>query len=101
MSSLFDGNRKVYVCGDFNIWTEDDTDNHAKRFLEVVGNFNYKNVVCEPTTRSGHVLDLMCDESDDDLVEVHVDPNYMAQNFYKMVNFKIKTNTENKIVKKI
>ena len=30
-----------YACGDFNIWTEDDTDNHAKRFLEVVGNFNY------------------------------------------------------------
>ena len=22
MSSLFDENRKVYVCGDFNIWTE-------------------------------------------------------------------------------
>ena len=44
---------------------------------------------------------VMCDESDDDLVEVHVDPDYMAQNFHKMVNFKIKTNTENKIVKKI
>ena len=40
MSSLFDENRKVYVCGDFNIWAEDDTDNYAKRFLEVVGNFN-------------------------------------------------------------
>ena len=28
MSSLFDENRKVYVCGDFTIWTEDDTDHH-------------------------------------------------------------------------
>ena len=47
-------------------------------------------------------LDLvMCDESDDDLVEVHVEPGYMTQNFHKMVNFKMKTNTENKIVKKI
>ena len=45
MSFLFDENRKVYVCGDFNIWAEDDTDNYTKRFLEVVGNFNYKNVV--------------------------------------------------------
>ena len=100
MSSLFDENRKVYVCGDFNIWAEDDTDNYTKRFLEVVGNFNYKNVVCEPTARYGHIglLDLvMCD----DLVEVYVDPEYMAQNFHKLVNFKIKTNTENKIVKKI
>ena len=43
----------------------------------------------------------MCDELDDDLVEVYVDPDYMAQNFHKLVNFKIKTNTENKIVKKI
>ena len=97
MSSLFDENRKVYVCGDFNIWAEDDTDNYKKRFLEVVGNFNYKNVVCEPTARSGHILDLvMCDELDDDLVEVYVDPDYMAQNFHKLVSFRIKTNTENK-----
>ena len=102
MSSLFDENRKVYICGDFNIWTEDNTDNYAKRFLEVIENFNYKNVVCEPTSRSGHILDLvMCDESDNSLVEVSVEPDYMAQNFHKMVNFKIKTNTENKIVKKI
>ena len=34
-------------------------------------------------------------------MEVYVDPDYMAQNFHKLVNFKIKTNTENKIVKKI
>ena len=69
---------------------------------KVVGNFNYKNVVCEPTARSGHILDLvMCDELDDDLVEVYVDPDYMAQNFHKIVNFRIKTNTENEIVKKI
>ena len=102
MSSLFDENRKVYVCGDFNIWTEDDTDNYTKRFLEVVGNFNYKNVVCEPTARSGHILDLvMRDEFDDDLVEVYVDSDYMAQNFHKLVNFRIKTNTENEIVRKI
>ena len=38
MSSLFDENRKVYVCDDFNIWAEDDTDNYTKRFLEVIGN---------------------------------------------------------------
>ena len=36
MSSLFDENRKVYVCGDFNIWAEDDTDNYTKRFLETL-----------------------------------------------------------------
>ena len=56
MSSLFDENRKVHVCGDFNIWTEDDTDNHAKRFLEAVGNFNFKNVVCEPTGLDIYVI---------------------------------------------
>ena len=50
--------------------------------------------VCEPTARSGHILDLvMCDELDDDLVEVYVDPDYMAQNFHKLVNFRIKTVT--------
>ena len=36
MTSLFDENRKVYVCGDFNIWTEDDTDNHAKDFWKLL-----------------------------------------------------------------
>ena len=44
---------------------------------------------------------MICDESDDDLVEVHVEPDYMAQNFHKMINFKIKTYAENKIVKKM
>ena len=46
---------------------------------------------------------MMYDESDDDMVEVglHVEPDYMGQNFHKMVNFKIKTNVENKLVKKI
>ena len=59
-------------------------------------------MVCEPTARFGHILDaVMCDEMDDDLVEVYVDPNYMAKNFHNLVNFRIKTNTENKIVKKI
>ena len=43
----------------------------------------------------------MCGESDDDLVEVLIEPDDMAQHFHKMVNFKIKTNAENKIVKKI
>ena len=47
-------------------------------------NFNYKNVVCEPASRSRNMLDLViCDEMDDDLVEVHVEPDYMAQNFHK------------------
>ena len=56
-------------------------------------------MVCEPTARFGHILDaVMCDEMDDDLVEVYVDPNYMAQNFHNLVNFRIKTNTENKMV---
>ena len=55
------------------------------------------NVVCEPTSRSGHVLDLvMCDEVND-LVEVHVEPDCMAQNFHKIVNFKLKP-TENKMI---
>ena len=31
MSSLFYENSKVYVCGDFNIWTE-DIDNYTKDF---------------------------------------------------------------------
>ena len=61
-----------------------------------------KNVACEPTSMSDHILDLvMCDKLDDGLVGVHVEPDYMAQKFLKMVNFKIKTNAENNIVKKI
>ena len=44
---------------------------------------------------------MMCDEPDDHLVEVRVELDYMAQNFHKMVNFKVKTSAENEIVKKI
>ena len=98
MSSLLDENRKVYICGNSNIWAEDDIHDYATRFLEVIGNFSNKNAVCEPTSRCGHILDLvMGDEMDDDPVEVRVEPDYMAQNFHKVVNFKIKTDTENRI----
>ena len=59
-------------------------------------------MVCEPPARSGHILDLvMCDELYDDLVEAYVDPDYMAQNFHKLANFRIKTNTENNIYEDI
>ena len=96
-SSLLDENKKAYVCGDFNIWAEDDTDMYMRRFLKVTEDFNYKNVVCEPTSRLGHVLDLvMCDETDDDLVEVHVKPDYRTQNFHKTLNFKSNISIENK-----
>ena len=55
--ALFNENRKAYICGDFNTWVEDDTYNYKKIFLEVIGNFNYKNVVYELTSRSGHMHD--------------------------------------------
>ena len=51
--------KKFYSCGNSYIWVDDDTDNYAKRFLEVTANFNHKNVVCEPTSRCGHVFDLV------------------------------------------
>ena len=48
------------------------------------------------------MLDLVTrDITDDDLVEVCVDPGYMAQKFHRMVNFKLKSLTENKMIKKI
>ena len=102
LNTIFDENRQVYICGDFNIWADQENDRYNIKLREIIENYNYMNIVNKPTTRSEHTLDLvLCEKSDNCLVEVDVELDYIARNFHKLVTFKLNTRSESKIVKNI
>ena len=57
---------KLVIAGDFNFHVEDNSDNHAKRFLDLLNCFNLcvQNIVT-PTHKSNHVLDVIITRSDE------------------------------------
>ena len=55
--------RQTYICGDFNIWLDHPNDNNVNRFIEIIECHNLENGVSEPTSRSGHTLDLIIYDS--------------------------------------
>ena len=60
-------NNVIYL-GDFNTWVDDNNNNDAHIFLELLDTFNLKNFVNEPTCRSGHTLDLVITNEQNPLV---------------------------------
>ena len=49
----------VFVCGDFNLWIDNQEDNNVKFFLEIMDSFNLINKVNSATSTGGHILDLV------------------------------------------
>merc|ERR1712074_53970 len=50
-------NENVLYLGDFNIWVDDLNNSEARKFNDILSNFNLVNHVCSPTQKSGHTLD--------------------------------------------
>ena len=61
-------NENVLYLGDFNIWVDDLNNSEARKFNDILSNFNLVNHVCSPTQKSGHTLDLILTKSNCDLV---------------------------------
>ncbi|XP_064639772.1 uncharacterized protein LOC135495242 [Lineus longissimus] len=58
----------LVVCGDFNFHVNDDSDNNAKRFLELLDTFGLDQHVLGPTHISGNTLDLILSRRCESLV---------------------------------
>ena len=58
----------VIYLGDLNTWVDDVNNNEAHIFLELLDTFNLKNLVNEPTCRSGHTLDLVITKKQNPIV---------------------------------
>ena len=95
MSAVYNEDKSIYICGDFNVWVEDRSDQYARKFMEVLDVFDCRNVIETSTSLSDHILDLLiCENSDDRVRDVEVEPDFFLSYFHGLVtliNLKIKT----------
>ena len=73
--NLSENYEPAIICGDFNIHVEDETDSHAKKFLRLLEDFGWHNIISEPTHIKGGTLDLILTQKlyDDHMELVNVD----------------------------
>ena len=57
---------RLLICGDFNIFWLDDTDNNRKNLFNILETFNLYQHIENSTHKSGHLLDYII--SDDQLI---------------------------------
>ena len=57
---------EILLVGDFNFHIDDQHDVCAKRFIDLIESFNFKQLVNQPTHQCGHTLDLVMVRSDVD-----------------------------------
>ena len=56
---------RLFITGDFNIHVDNENDNTAKRFSNILDIFSLSQHVKSPTHTSGHTLDLVITRKDD------------------------------------
>ena len=93
---------EVLICGDFNFWIDDEENVDAKRFTEIMNILGYQNHVKNVTSRTGHLLDLVFSESNNDLIHsVDVDNICTISPVHMVVKFRLKIMSNIKYKKKI
>ena len=92
--------RNTVVCGDFNLWMDDEEDNYVKEFKEILEEFNIINGVLSPTSISGHTIDLVIYYGNSNFVSnVEVEPDFGLCKVHRLVTFSINIE-RSKILKK-
>ena len=67
--------KNVIYMGDFNLWMNDLNDGDARRFTEILHNFDLINHVNAPTYDSGRILDLIITKNCSNLLgDIEVEP---------------------------
>ena len=54
----------IVICGDFNIWIDDENDRSAIKLTDIMASFGLSNNVSGATSISGHTLDLIFSDPD-------------------------------------
>lgn len=94
--------RWTYFCGDFNIWIDSPRDNNERGFIELIESLNLENIVCQHTSRSGHILDLIIGEKENNQIgRIEVEPDHTLSYFHKLVTFELRTNEHSEIFNRI
>ena len=80
----------VVICGDFNLWIDDQSLYSPQEFLELMDSFHMVNRVLESTSIGGHILDLVFSDKSNDVVgNVKVDDICCISPVHKLVSFRI------------
>ena len=73
MNNLICFNKKLIICGDFNIHVDNAEGREAEFFLDTSASFGLKNHIFTPTHVAGHTLDLVITRDSDEIVLTNID----------------------------
>ena len=83
----------TYICGDFNIWYEQLDNRLSRELYELMATYQQKNYVCDITTNTGHMLDLIFGDSESRVISgVRVDDLIDISPVHKLIYFKLPSN---------
>lgn len=92
----------IYICGDFNLRIDDVNDQHSKTFIDMMSAQQLLNKVHEPTSQSGHILDLVfCDSILARIHHLEVEPDFATSPCHKLITFMIEVRRNSKSRKSI
>ena len=101
LDSLVNLNNTV-ICGDFNLWYENTSDNYVSEFIELLTSHDLMNSVTTPTALSGHILDLVIHKVDPKIVQnCLVENECLISPFHKQVTFGLKIDGPSPVMKTI
>lgn len=87
----------VIICGDFNVWMDDLSARYVSDFVDMIDSFNLANMVDEPTTIGGHMIDLVLVDKANNLVQdVQVEDIFSISPVHKLINFSVQLAMERK-----
>ena len=82
--------RNILICGDFNLHVDNKADNYVKEFLEILESHNLENCVDDPTTLSNHLIDLVIQNKDSNIVSgLEVEPDCTISPVHKLISFNV------------
>ena len=88
---ILNGNRKILICGDFNLHTDNKTDNYVNEFTELLESHDLGNVINKLTSLSNHIIDLVIQNKNEKVVHGrHIEPECVISPMHKLILFNIK-----------
>ena len=82
LDSLTESHSHLIVTGDFNCWVDIDENSQSRRFRELIDLQNFKILNDQPTTRDGHILDLIISNTNPQFLK-----NFMTYDYFSGVHF--------------
>ena len=92
----------LILCGDFNLWLDNPGDCNVTDFIDMLASMQLMNLVNAPTSSTGHILDLVCTDVNNNIIHNIVVENMCSLSpVHKLVTFNIEIICKGEMKKKI